>query len=164
MLVYCWGSKSPDASVLKRRCSHASAEMERSVLSSLAVAVLLLLPEIALPDDGDKFSVGVGAMPKPMQISGLLYRGSQGARDSFFILAFASTGELGNSRVFSSLFACDRIRSVTMASFGWSEIWFVRLFFPAETVFFFHNISIRIVFFNQFQPSFRPANGAYMSI
>ena len=76
--------------------------MERSVLSSLAVALLLLLPEIALPDDGDKFSVGVGAMPKPMQTSGLLNCGSQGARDSFFIMAFASAGELGNSSFFLS--------------------------------------------------------------
>jgi len=34
------------------------------------------------------------------------------------------------------------------------------LFFSARTVFFIHNNLARTVFFNQFQPRFRPANEA----
>ena len=42
-----------------------------------------------------------------------------------------------------------------VASFGWSEIWLVRLLFLAGTVFFSHNISASV--FSQFQPSCRLA-------
>jgi len=46
------------------------------------------------------------------------------------------------------------------ALFGLPHIRFVRLLFSAGTVFFSHNNSAGTVFFSQFQPSFRPANGA----
>ena len=45
--------------------------------------------------------------------------------------------------------------------FGLPHIRFIRLIFSAGTMFFSHNNSARTVFFSQFQPKFRPANGAY---
>ena len=47
-----------------------------------------------------------------------------------------------------------------MALFGLPHIRLVRLLFSARTVFLSHNNSAGTVFFSQFQPSFRPANGA----
>ncbi|XP_066397823.1 tyrosyl-DNA phosphodiesterase 1-like isoform X3 [Miscanthus floridulus] len=44
--------------------------------------------------------------------------------------------------------------------FGLPHIRLVRLLFSVGTVFFSHNNSAGTVFFSQFQPSFRPANGA----
>jgi len=48
----------------------------------------------------------------------------------------------------------------TMALFGLPHIRLVRLVFSAGTVFFSHNNSTGTVLFSQFQPRFRPANGA----
>ena len=47
-----------------------------------------------------------------------------------------------------------------MAPFACLKVWLVRLVFSAGTVFFSHNNSAGTVFFSQFQPKFRPANGA----
>ena len=49
-----------------------------------------------------------------------------------------------------------------MALFGLPYIRLVRLLFSAGTVFFSHNNSAETVFFSQFQPRFRPANGAFV--
>ena len=47
-----------------------------------------------------------------------------------------------------------------MALFGLPHIRLVRLLFSAGTVFSSHDNSAGTVFFSQFQPSFRPPNGA----
>ena len=49
-----------------------------------------------------------------------------------------------------------------MTPFSLPHIRLVRLVFSAGTVFFSHNNSAGTVFFSQFQPKFRPANGAYI--
>ena len=49
---------------------------------------------------------------------------------------------------------------VCVAPFACLKVWLLRLVFLVGTVFFSHNNSAGTVFFSQFQPKFRPANGA----